>query len=358
TNKRNDFLHKQTTALIRKYGTIGVENLNIAGMVQGNCSKQILDASWGTWLRMLVFKAEEEAYSLDKRTGSSHRVGRAQLPRGLTWEPIQLPAGNARPSRQEAGPMTVGIGCICGQKNKPGAIQIGMDVRMTQVAGNKIHAKHDLTSKLFDLPLGFWGIVAGTFPQCERFISFTADYLGIALLAVENKVIEQIELDHITKSVTNANHKMRLEMFENELVSQFGMTRNEWLDRCPKDPLLKKEGRALAGQVEPDVYAIIAGFIRSSPVLLRICGKNLVEEIVSHTAIGIPSASTSVYKRMAFRTQSPYCSIQRTALAMSESLRAARKSSRKYVGPSANVLVIQPDRLLQFAPESPLLKQW
>jgi putative transposase len=58
-NKRNDFLHKQTTALIRKYGTIGVENLNIAGMVQGNCSKQILDASWGTWLRMLVFKAEE-----------------------------------------------------------------------------------------------------------------------------------------------------------------------------------------------------------------------------------------------------------------------------------------------------------
>ena len=58
-NKRNDFLHKQTTALIREYGTIGVENLNIAGMVQGNCSKQILDASWGTWLRMLVFKAEE-----------------------------------------------------------------------------------------------------------------------------------------------------------------------------------------------------------------------------------------------------------------------------------------------------------
>ena len=58
-NRRNDFLHKQTTALVRKYGTIGVENLNIAGMVRGNCSKQILDASWGTWLRMLVFKAEE-----------------------------------------------------------------------------------------------------------------------------------------------------------------------------------------------------------------------------------------------------------------------------------------------------------
>ena len=58
-NKRNDFLHKQTTALIENYGMIGVENLNIARMVQGNCSKQILDASWGTWLRMLVFKAEE-----------------------------------------------------------------------------------------------------------------------------------------------------------------------------------------------------------------------------------------------------------------------------------------------------------
>lgn len=58
-NKRNDFLHKQTTALIQKYGIIGVENLNIAGMAQGNCAKQVLDAAWGTWLRMLVFKAEE-----------------------------------------------------------------------------------------------------------------------------------------------------------------------------------------------------------------------------------------------------------------------------------------------------------
>lgn len=60
-NKRSDFLHKQTTALVRKYGTIVVENLNISGMAQGNCAKQVLDASWGTWLRMLVWKAASAA---------------------------------------------------------------------------------------------------------------------------------------------------------------------------------------------------------------------------------------------------------------------------------------------------------
>ena len=60
-NRRNDFLHKTTTALIRKFGTIVVENLNVKGLAQGVLSKQVLDASWGTFFRMLDWKAEEAA---------------------------------------------------------------------------------------------------------------------------------------------------------------------------------------------------------------------------------------------------------------------------------------------------------
>jgi transposase len=32
---RTDFLHKRTTALVRKFGTIVVENLNVRGLAQG-----------------------------------------------------------------------------------------------------------------------------------------------------------------------------------------------------------------------------------------------------------------------------------------------------------------------------------
>jgi putative transposase len=58
-NRRRDFLHKQTTTLVRKYGTIVVENLNVKGLAQGILSKQVHDASWSTFFQFLSYKAEE-----------------------------------------------------------------------------------------------------------------------------------------------------------------------------------------------------------------------------------------------------------------------------------------------------------
>jgi putative transposase len=58
-NRRSDFLHKHSTAVIRKYGTVKVEGLNVSGMSRGNLAKQILDCSWSEWFRQLRYKAEE-----------------------------------------------------------------------------------------------------------------------------------------------------------------------------------------------------------------------------------------------------------------------------------------------------------
>lgn len=55
--RRLDWLQKTTTKLIRKYGKIVVENLNVKGLAQGILSKQV-NASWGTFFRMLDWKAE------------------------------------------------------------------------------------------------------------------------------------------------------------------------------------------------------------------------------------------------------------------------------------------------------------
>lgn len=57
-NRRNDFQHKLSTDLIRQYDLITVEKLNIAGLAKGRLAKQILDASWSSFIDKLKWKAE------------------------------------------------------------------------------------------------------------------------------------------------------------------------------------------------------------------------------------------------------------------------------------------------------------
>jgi putative transposase len=59
THRRSDFLHKHSTAVILKYGTVKVEALNVSAMSRGHLAKQILDCSWSEWFRQLQYKAEE-----------------------------------------------------------------------------------------------------------------------------------------------------------------------------------------------------------------------------------------------------------------------------------------------------------
>jgi putative transposase len=63
-NRRLDFIHKQTTDLVRRYGLIAVENLNIEVLAQGILSKQVHDASWAMFFRLLSYKAAEAGREL------------------------------------------------------------------------------------------------------------------------------------------------------------------------------------------------------------------------------------------------------------------------------------------------------
>ena len=58
-NLRHDHRHKASLNLCRRYGTIGVERLNIRGMVRNpHLSRAISDAAWGGFLETLKRKAE------------------------------------------------------------------------------------------------------------------------------------------------------------------------------------------------------------------------------------------------------------------------------------------------------------
>lgn len=58
-NKRSDFLHKTSTAIVKQFDTICLEDLNVKGMLQNkNLSKAISDVSWSEFVRQVEYKAD------------------------------------------------------------------------------------------------------------------------------------------------------------------------------------------------------------------------------------------------------------------------------------------------------------
>jgi putative transposase len=58
-NSRNDGLHKLSSMLTQNYSLIGIEDLNVKGMVKNhNLAKAIHDQSWSELGRQLTYKAE------------------------------------------------------------------------------------------------------------------------------------------------------------------------------------------------------------------------------------------------------------------------------------------------------------
>lgn len=58
-NQRKDFLHKTSTAIVKQYDTICIEDLNIQGMQQNRkLSKAISSVSWHKFFTMLQYKSE------------------------------------------------------------------------------------------------------------------------------------------------------------------------------------------------------------------------------------------------------------------------------------------------------------
>lgn len=66
-NIRNDFIHKITTDIIKKYDVIGIETLNVRGMTRNHClARSVLDQGFFEFSRQLTYKSKRNGNFLYK----------------------------------------------------------------------------------------------------------------------------------------------------------------------------------------------------------------------------------------------------------------------------------------------------
>ena len=86
-NQRHDHQHKLARMLVNQYGLIAIEDLNVRGLAGGMLSKQVLDASWSSFIAKLTYKAEDAGRQLvkvDPRGTSQRCPCGAKVPKKLS----------------------------------------------------------------------------------------------------------------------------------------------------------------------------------------------------------------------------------------------------------------------------------
>jgi IS605 OrfB family transposase len=65
-NRRNDFLHKLSSRIVREFDLIAVGDVSAAGLARTSMAKSVLDASWSSFRNQIAYKAVKHGAWFDR----------------------------------------------------------------------------------------------------------------------------------------------------------------------------------------------------------------------------------------------------------------------------------------------------
>src|SRR5206468_9554478 len=145
--------------------------------------------------------------------------------------------------------------------------------------------------------------------------------------------------DHIRIAIRNAQMGELEFLYDYALMEQLGMRRTEWFAAWPKEPKLRRAGRAIFKTIPLEIQLIVGGFLDANPVLLTAWGKQPAEIASPFAVIG--SGSTEATETLNVRGQNQWMGISRTLVHISEALDAARAANKGTVGQPSDLVILK-----------------
>jgi hypothetical protein len=248
-----------------------------------------------------------------------------------------LPAVNRR---EDA--MTIGIGLLC-QSGK--CILMGADKRGTYEFQK---TANDECGKLFDLPFGFYGAIAGTIGYCEPVISELGHRME---LLNEN----ERSVEYIKRELRSALLHTHIDLVQAALMQRCALTLNLYWKNKKIAPDLRQYAQNVIESVQLPVQTIIGGFCRGTPILLVSNGLEILEEVSPGKALIGGGAQAALYW-LAYRRQNLSMSVQRSYLHLVEAKTFAE--TEKTVGPIAQYILITKDGWKPLEGQDAFITDW
>jgi hypothetical protein len=240
--------------------------------------------------------------------------------------------------------MTIGIGLLCEDGKQ---ILLSADTRGSYggVTSN------DQTAKLFELPGGFCGSIAGIVSQCQDVINELYDRIN----AIPKK---KRRPEAIRECIREVYYRIFMELADEHLRNDPKITFNQY--QCDKTlaPQIRDYARRILKALEVDVHLIVAGFCEATPALLVANGGASVTIRVETTPgnATIGTGGDAALYWLNYRQQNLRLGLARSLFHLTEAKQFAELEGT--VGPFRHTVLVSANGVTKIEGEDALVQGW
>jgi hypothetical protein len=252
--------------------------------------------------------------------------------------------------REEVSPVTVTIGAICGAESisQTGSIVLCADTLVTWTSDGVPVTSNPTGSKLFDLPLGFYGAISDDISRAVQVRS----YLYHVMQSIPEDDTRRLDL---IEAAIDATGEYVRSWMRQDILSRHGITIDEYLhdSRLAARAEIQAE---IANEAIP-TQMIIGGFSRTgSPVLIFTDCTHFQHQTSPGFFCGGAGGGAAL-DWLNMREQNSFMSVQRTAYHIHEAKRFAERSP--VVGQRHQAILLRHNHpVVSVGGDRPLLLRW